>query len=99
MEVIEPAQGLSLRGTSDDKLFSGDVVRKLLVKMEQKADVSQPVCLPPPAPSVAVKARQRASRRAVKQAVDAVDAEVRALRVAAPLVHWYNQQVGPSLLQ
>jgi hypothetical protein len=29
VEVIEPAQGLSLRGTSDDKLFSGDVVRKL----------------------------------------------------------------------
>ena len=98
-EVIEPAQGLSLRGTADDKLFSGDVVRKLLVKMEQKADVRQPACLPPPAPSVAGKARQGASRRAVKQAVDAVDAEVRALRVAAPLVNWYNQQVGPSLLQ
>src|SRR6266853_1433795 len=69
-EVIEPAQGLSLRGTADDKLFSGDVVRKLLVKMEQKADVRQPACLPS-----------------------------RALRVAAPLVNWYNQQVGPSLLQ
>src|SRR5262245_35411164 len=35
-EVIESAQGLSLRGTSDDQLFSGDVVRKLLVKMEPK---------------------------------------------------------------
>ena len=31
VEVIEPEHGLSLRGTSDDKLFSGDVVRKLLV--------------------------------------------------------------------
>ena len=40
-EVIEPAQGLSWRGTSDDKLFSGDVVRKLLVQMEQQADLSQ----------------------------------------------------------
>ena len=47
VEVIEPAHGLSLRGTSDDKLFSGDVVRKLLVKMEQQADLSQPVRLPP----------------------------------------------------
>ncbi len=28
VEVIDPAHGLSLRGTSDDKLFSGDVVRK-----------------------------------------------------------------------
>jgi hypothetical protein len=41
VEVIEPTQGLSLRGTSDDKLFSGDVVRKLLVQMEQQADLSQ----------------------------------------------------------
>ena len=70
VEVIDPAHGLSLRGTSDDKLFSGDVVRKLLVQMEQQADLSQPVPLPPPEPSVAVKVRERASRRAVKQAVD-----------------------------
>ena len=39
VEVLDPAHGLSLRGTSDDKLFSGDVVRKLLVQMEQQADV------------------------------------------------------------
>src|SRR5262245_7091813 len=39
VEVVEPACGLSLRGTSDDKLFSGDVVRKLLVQMEQQVDV------------------------------------------------------------
>ena len=37
VEVIEPERGLSVRGTSDDKLFSGDVVRKLLVQMEQQA--------------------------------------------------------------
>ena len=29
MEVVKPECGLSLRGTADDKLFSGDVVRKL----------------------------------------------------------------------
>lgn len=29
VDVLEPAQGLSLRGTSDDKLLSGDVLRKL----------------------------------------------------------------------
>src|SRR5678815_6154969 len=45
VEVIDPAHGLSLRGTSDDKLFSGDVVRKLLVQMEQQADLSQPVLI------------------------------------------------------
>src|SRR4029450_1580730 len=34
IEVLEPAQGLSLRGTSDDKLISGDVLRKLLAQLE-----------------------------------------------------------------
>jgi hypothetical protein len=43
--------------------------------------------------------RERASRRAVKQAVDEAEAEARAQQVAAQLVHWYNQQVGVSLLQ
>src|SRR6267154_2360804 len=47
VEVIDPAHGLSLRGTSDDKLFSGDVVRKLLVQMEQQVDLRQPTPLPP----------------------------------------------------
>lgn len=83
VEVIGPAHGLSLRGTSDDKLLSGAVVRKLLVQMEQQADVCQPTPLPPPEPSVAVKARERASRRAVKQAVDEAEAEARAQQVAA----------------
>ena len=99
VEVIDPAHGLSLRGTSEDKLFSCDVVRKLLVQMEQQADGCQPTPLPPPEPSVAVKARERASRRAVKQAVDEAEAEARAQQVAAQLVSWYNQQVGVSLLQ
>src|SRR5499426_1085796 len=48
VEGIEPARGVSVRGTSDDKLCSGDVVRKLLVQMEQHAELSQPVLLPPP---------------------------------------------------
>src|SRR6266850_7851420 len=47
VEVIEPAQGLSLRGTADDKLFSVDVVRKLLVKLEQQVDLSQQESRPP----------------------------------------------------
>ena len=99
VEVIDPAHGLSVRGTSDDKLFSGDVVRKLLVQMEQQADLSPPVLIPPPELRVAVKVRKRASRRAVKQAVAEAEAEARALQVAAQLVGWYNQQVGVSLLQ
>src|SRR5437763_7177474 len=99
VEVIEPDQGLSVRGTADDKLFSGDVVRKLLVKMEQRVDLSQ--CSPRPVevPSVAVKVRERASRRAVKHVVDEAEAAIRALQVADQLVDWYNQHVGVSMLQ
>src|SRR3979409_125898 len=55
VEVIAPEHGLSVRGTSDDKLFSGDVVRKLLVQREQQADLSQPAQRPAPEPSAAVK--------------------------------------------
>jgi Transposase DDE domain len=99
VEVIAPEHGLSLRGTSDDKLFSGDVVRKLLVKMEQQADLSPPALLPPKEPSVAVKVRDRASRRAVKQTVDEVEAAARAQQVAEQLVDWYNQHVGVSMLK
>src|SRR5262249_48842246 len=62
-------------------------------------DLGQPALLPPPELRVAVKVRKRASRRAVKQAVDEADAAARALQVAAQLVGWYNQQVGVSMLQ
>jgi hypothetical protein len=65
VEVRDPAQGLSLRGTAADQLLSGAVVRKRLVQREQQAAGRQPPPLPPPAPRVALKARARASRRAV----------------------------------
>jgi hypothetical protein len=99
VEVVEPAHGLSVRGTADNKLFSGDVVRKLLVQMEQRADLSQPTQRPPQEPRVAIKVRERASRRAVKHAVDEAEAEARAHKVAEHLVSWYNQQVGMSMLK
>jgi hypothetical protein len=99
IEVLEPEQGLSWRGTSDDKLISGDVLRKLLVKLENQVDLKAPVRLPPVAPSQPVKVRQRPSRRAAKGAVDEVEAEARAQRAAATLMRWYNDHVGPSLLQ
>ena len=99
VEVIAPEHGLSVRGTAEDKLLSGDGVRKRLVKMEQQADLSQPAWLPPTEPSVAVKVRERAARRAVQQTVDEVDAAARAQKVAEPLVDWYNQHVGVSMLK
>ena len=98
VEVVEPARGLSVRGTSDDKLFSGDVVRKLLVQMEQQVDLSQLARRPPSEPSVAVKVRERASRRAAKHPVDEAEAEARAHKVAEQLVAWYNQHVGGAML-
>jgi hypothetical protein len=98
VEVLEPQQGLSWRGTADDKLISGDVLRKLLVKLENQVDLQEPLRLPLPEPSLSVKVRQRASRRAVKGAVDEVEAEARAQRVAVKLMDWYNDHVGPLLL-
>lgn len=98
VEVLAPAQGLSLRGTSDDKLISGDVLRKLLVKLETYVDPNTPLRLPPYEPSLPVKVRKRASRRAVKGALDVAEAEARAQRVAIKLRNWYNDHVGPALL-
>ena len=86
-----------MRGTADDKLFSGDVVRKILVQMEQQADLRPPVQRLPQEPSVAVNVRERASRRAVKQTMDAAEAEARAYQVAAQWVGWDNQHVGVSM--
>jgi hypothetical protein len=99
VEVIEPTRGLSLRGTSDDTLCSGDVVRKLLGQMAQQAALSQAArLLPPQEPRVAVNVRERAARRAVQQAVDEAEAEARARLVAAQLVAWDNQHVGVSMV-
>lgn len=98
LKVIEPDQGLSRRGTSDDKLISGDVLRKLLVKMEQQVDPKSPLELPPVKPSAGGKVRKRASRRAVKGSVDESEAQARGQRVAAKLIDWYNEAVGPSMV-
>ena len=86
VEVLELEQGLSLRGTSDDKLISGDVLRKLLVKLAKHVDPNAPLRVPPSTPSLAVKVRKRASRRAVKGVVDIAEAEARAQQVSAQLV-------------
>jgi hypothetical protein len=98
-DVLEPEQGLSLRGTSDDKLSSSDVLCKLLVKVENQVDLRAPVRMPPLEPSPPVKVRQRASRRAAKGAVDQGEVEARAQRTAAKLMEWYYDHVGPLLLQ
>jgi hypothetical protein len=98
VEVWEPAQGLSWRGTADDQLISGDGLRKLLGQLENHVDPNAPGRLPPSEPSLAVQVRQRAARRAVQGTVEVAEAEARAQRVAAQLMDCYNDLVGPSLL-
>lgn len=88
VEVVEPEQGLSRRGTSDDKLSSGDGLRKRLVKLANQVDLNEPVRLPPVGPGQPVKVRPRASRRAGKGAIDSVEVEARAPRVCTTLMAW-----------
>lgn len=59
VEDLEPEQGLSLRGPSDDKLISGDGLRKLLVKLENQVDLKAPVRVPPVEPSASQGASAR----------------------------------------
>ena len=102
VEVIKAGEGISSRGTGDDSLISGDCLRKLLGKLEAQMGVA-PTALPPATPLEAVvpetKVRPRASRRAVKQEVNEVEAAHRACYAAQQLVRWYNQAVGPSMLE
>jgi hypothetical protein len=37
VEVLETSTGISAKGRQDDKLFSGDVIRKMLVKLEEES--------------------------------------------------------------
>ena len=62
------------------------MLRKLLVKLENYVDLNDPLRVPPYEPSLSVKVRKRASRRAVKGDVDAAKAAARAQRVATKLV-------------
>jgi hypothetical protein len=94
IEVVEPERGPSWRGTSDDKLSSGDVLRKLWVQLAQHVALNEPLRRPPCEQSQAVKVCQRAARRTVKGAVNVAEAEARAPRVAAKLLAWYHDKVG-----
>ena len=99
--VVEEGSGLSSRGTRADSLMSGDVIGKLLVKMERDVDlgVALEVKAPPSETPPPIKIRERSSRRAVKQAINQQEAEARGRAVAEQLVSWYNQGVGLSMLE
>jgi hypothetical protein len=102
--VLEAERGITRRGTSDDKALSGDVIRKLLGKME--AGVSEEEVLRHRAELEELSAnrprievRERASRRAVKQELDEPEAAARSRAVAEQLIEWYNESVGPRMLE
>jgi hypothetical protein len=97
--VRAPAQGWSLRGTADDTRCSGAVVRQRRGQRAQPGDVRPATPRPPPERRVRGKVRERASRRAVKHAVDEAEAAARAQQVAAPWVDWSNPPVGVSRWQ
>jgi Transposase DDE domain len=99
VEVLEPGDGLSGRGTQDDKLYSGDVLRKLFGKMERDAELTEADKAAAVPGGAEVKVRERSSRRAVKKAQDnGREAAARSAAVSRQMLAWYNTSVGQSLL-
>jgi hypothetical protein len=100
VEVLDEDDGLSGQGTPDGQLYSGDVLRKLLGKLEQQARVTAQDRAAAIQGGAAVKVRERASRRAVKAPrLDERKAAARSSAVARQLLDWYNTAVGPGLLE
>ena len=99
VEGLAPEPGWSVRGTSEDTLFRGDVGRQLVVKMEAPAALRQPPPGPAQEPRVVGKGRERVARRAVQQAVEEAEAAARALKGAEPWGRWDNPPVGVSMVQ
>ncbi len=97
--VTEAGQGMSRRGTGDEQVVSGDVLRKLLVQMEMRVRVT-------PAELAAEdvvdtrrgRVQKRDSRRGAQGLVNLGDAQVRGRHVAQELLTWYRDHVGLSLL-
>lgn len=112
IHVTEPGQGLSTRGTEDGSVHSGDVLRKLLVKMESEVVVEPQVLSMEQALTTKavraeaasklparIKVRERLSRREVKAEINPVEAAARGQAVCTQLVEWYNEHVGLRMLE
>jgi Transposase DDE domain len=98
VEVIEAGQGISRRGTGDAQVISGDVLRKLLVQMEQRVTLSPDALAGEVVDTRVGRVRERGSRRAVKGPVDGREAQGRGRGVGEQITEWYTQCVGASLL-
>lgn len=100
VEVLEEGAGLSGQGTVAYQLDSGDVLRKLLGKAEKQAQVTPEDQALATNGGAEVKVRKRVSRRVAKAPDwDEADAAARSAAVGLSLLDWYNQTVGPSLLE
>jgi len=100
VEVLDEGDGLSRYGTAEDQLYSGDVLRKLLGKLEKRSKVTAEDRAAAIQGGAAVKVRERVSRRAVKDSdLDEAKAAARSSAVARQLLSWYNTNVGPGLLE
>lgn len=99
VEVLEEGDGLSGRGTAEDQLYSGDVLRKMIGKLEKQSKVKAEDRAAAIQGGAAVKVRERASRRVVKDSkLDEAKAAARSAAVARLLLAWYNLKIGPGLL-
>lgn len=98
--VLDVGEGISLKGTQDDALLSGDVLRKLLVKMEKAVEMTAEAVarFRVLEPSEPVKTRARRSRRSAKKPVNEAAVEARGWAVGQALVAWYTECVGLSLV-
>ena len=98
VEVIEAGKGMSRRGTGDEQVISGDVLRKLLVQMEQHITLSTDALAGEVVDTRVGRVRERGSRRTVKGQVDGREAQARGRGVGEQLTEWYTHCVGVSLL-
>lgn len=99
IEVLSPGNGISSRGTEDDKLMSGDVIRKMIVKMEQLVEINPATAEQPREKTPPIKIRKRASRREARIDLDKAQQHARAKGVGRQLTAWYNHSVGESMLE
>jgi len=93
--VLNRTQGVSLRGTSDDKLISGMWLRKLLVKRNSMW-TSMNRCTCRPVSQIRWSRCASALKTGGQSAID--EARLRHVRSGGrKLRHWDNDHVGPSL--
>jgi hypothetical protein len=96
--VTQGGQGMSRRGTRDAQVANGDVLRKLLVQMETPIEVDEAALADEEVDAPWGRLGKRRSRREAKGEGDVRAAQVRGRGVAAQLLQWYRDEVGPSLV-